>query len=146
MNVAQLKRFVADSAGRVVTGFHVRMNVAQLKRHPLSFSQLADSRFPRSNERGSIEARRPPLKVSHGSFGFHVRMNVAQLKPARSSILPVGGKCFHVRMNVAQLKPTIRMPPHIPFVGFPRSNERGSIEAMQLSPKYYSACEVSTFE
>ncbi len=37
-------------------GFHVRMNVAQLKEEELDVEGRHLGRFPRSNERGSIEA------------------------------------------------------------------------------------------
>ena len=88
--------------------FHVRMNVAQLKPALLVAPSEAFA-FPRSNERGSIEARcgcRPdagrrsrfPRSNERGSIeahrqleqaglwqGFHVRMDVAQLKPSTDS-------------------------------------------------------------
>ena len=56
MNVAQLKQLVAWSLRWVRHRFHVRMNVAQLKRNQAHLNSMMSESFPRSNERGSIEA------------------------------------------------------------------------------------------
>ena len=60
--------------------------------------------FPRSNERGSIEANEMITEPHDARAGFHVRMNVAQLKPQSNLHFRASKKGFHVRMNVAQLK------------------------------------------
>ena len=39
--------------------------------------------FPRSNERGSIEAKSLRPSTESGLISFHVRMNVAELKPVQ---------------------------------------------------------------
>src|SRR5437660_747601 len=105
MNVAQLKRD-ALYPGRERPGlrFHVRMNVAQLKRAGSLRDGLPAAEFPRSNERGSIEAGARESRPARARPRFHVRMNVAQLKLDRGvgDAQFAGG--FHVRMNVAQLK------------------------------------------
>ena len=63
MNVAQLKPLFLCFVHRLVSCFHVRMNVAQLKRR-IAVSQCHKiGEFPRSNERGSIEARRLEAKT-----------------------------------------------------------------------------------
>ena len=132
---------------------HVRMNVAQLKRQS-SFG-VPDMRtsFPRSNERGSIEAGLRPRRRAFRR-GSHVRMNVAQLKlrpqftnemrlplfprsnergsieaPRATELVFIGYQGSHVRMNVAQLKQVAHAREPAPLETFPRSNERGSIEA-----------------
>src|ERR1043165_5343460 len=104
MNVAQLKQFVGESVHPSMICSHVRMNVAQLK--PLSRETLRarSSRFPRSNERGSIEARRCPTRTACAASSSHVRMNVAQLKQHHLSATAGAYLRSHVRMNVAQLK------------------------------------------
>ncbi len=61
--------------------------------------------FPRSAERGSIEALASPSTLTPCAVSFHVRLSVAPLKPCGRVVLPV---------NEAM---------------FPRSAERGSIEA-----------------
>ena len=43
--------------------------------------------------------------------------------------MPVISHCFHVRVNVAPLKPGRRYAP-AEIMEFPRSSERGSIEAL----------------
>ena len=58
MNVAQLKPMWADKTVNAPLGFHVRMNVAQLKRPQSADVGLVQVVFPRSNERGSIEAQK----------------------------------------------------------------------------------------
>ena len=62
--------------------------------------------------------------------GSHVRMNVAQLKqPVRSWQPRHDKRRSHVRMNVAQLKQVEGRQLRQSLAPFPRSNERGSIEA-----------------
>ena len=78
--------------------------------------------FPRSNERGSIEAF------------------------ARSFSEDKTRSSFHVRMNVAQLKRFGRMIKECVQALFPRSNERGSIEASARHPCRPRPAHVSTFE
>ena len=78
--------------------------------------------FPRSNERGSIEACSQRRRGNMRRRGFHVRMNVAQLKQ-------VSPADFSVRHHV-----------------FPRSNERGSIEAFCTIIQLPFLRPVSTFE
>ncbi len=68
------------------------------------------SLFPRSDERGSIEA---------GSL--------------RASLQGVS-TCFHVRMNVALLKLVVNNHSSRSIHKFPRSDERGSIEATRPFP------------
>ena len=63
MNVAQLKQETRGRLGLAYKGFHVRMNVAQLKRSLKEGIAAAFFVFPRSNERGSIEAMEPTSKV-----------------------------------------------------------------------------------
>ena|ERR1043165_351185 len=83
---------------------HVRMNVAQLKLLGRKHLELAEEMFPRSNERGSIEA----LKASSANATI-------SLFPRSNERGSIEADCFrkissattpssHVRMNVAQLK------------------------------------------
>ena len=129
MNVAQLKpRLGRDAGRRGRGGSHVRMNVAQLKRMSkrYTFADLVEFprsnergsieavsvcigvsslwRFPRSNERGSIEAASAHFNCFTSYARSHVRMNVAQLKPGRACLAGRVAGRSHVRMNVAQLK------------------------------------------
>src|SRR5437016_791059 len=80
------------------------MNVAQLKPDSLFFDLFDSLKFPRSNERGSIEAVGMLPHRRAGNSSFHVRMNVAQLKQSLSRRFRYILLSFHVRMNVAQLK------------------------------------------
>jgi hypothetical protein len=61
MNVAQLKLQGEGQRCSPRNRSHVRMNVAQLKHTLIKRETFVRSRFPRSNERGSIEA------ISHSS-------------------------------------------------------------------------------
>ncbi len=54
--MAQLKRHADSGISRVDIRFHVHLNVAQLKRVCDIASAPKTIRFPRSSERGSIEA------------------------------------------------------------------------------------------
>ena len=58
MNVAQLKRHGEPDRRARRQRFHVRMNVAQLKLDAAALVRDVIQEFPRSNERGSIEANR----------------------------------------------------------------------------------------
>ncbi len=70
-----------------------------------------DDQFPRSDERGSIEAFSNARRNLKRMARFHVRMNVALLKPnGGGDISARNGDGFHVRMNVALLK-------HLPQLG-----------------------------
>ena len=60
------------------------MNVAQLKLVKLVAVATVKILFPRSNERGSIEATSLTTVTLAALMGFHVRMNVAQLKRRQS--------------------------------------------------------------
>ena len=122
MNVAQLKLLETIERACKDSRFHVRMNVAQLKHSRLRVLCLRHLWFPRSNERGSIEAA-----ASH----------VPCLRAPR---------CFHVRMNVAQLKPARTRRAERSLSAFPRSNERGSIEALYSRAQPADESAVSTFE
>ena len=64
------------------------------------------------------------------SPGFHVRLGVASLKQQADAIkLKVRGRGFHVRLSVAPLKHTSLSRLRGSVAAFPRSTERGSIEA-----------------
>src|SRR5437868_3209636 len=71
--------FIAAPRSPVRSSFHVRMNVAPLKRYCNAPSETK-------------------------SGGFHVRMNVAPLKPLDATRQDFNDSSFHVRMNVAPLK------------------------------------------
>ena len=60
--------------------------------------------FPRSSERGSIEAK-DVSGVNHLVRSFHVRVNVAPLKRPNGVHERLFDQGFHVRVNVAPLKP-----------------------------------------
>ncbi len=74
------------------------MNVAQLKRiDPKKLSAEKDSRFPRLNERGSIEANSLSLLVLCGSWRFprlNERGSIEALGLSAGDNLRIGG--FHV--------------------------------------------------
>src|ERR1043165_236937 len=133
MNVAQLKRLSRLRSLRQESRSHVRMNVAQLKRQTRSAAPLQTGAFPRSNERGSIEA--PQALPSHTCCLRFPRSN------ERGSIEALPGRRgrgwrfrrSHVRMSVAQLKPVDTNLADGSILAFPRSNERGSIEAERLA-------------
>ena len=137
--------------------FRVRKNAASLKHVAVASYTRGDAPFPRSKERGLIEADGYYGASAVGAFPFRVRKNAASLKPHRRARLPIethafprskerglieanawsGSKTvsasFRVRKNAASLKP-IPGPggPVIPRSDFPRSKERGLIEAPPL--------------
>src|SRR2546429_204979 len=61
--------------------------------------------------------------------GFHVHSNVAPLKPMCYRPFTINYRGFHVHSNVAPLKPFIKRQRQGIRARFPRSFERGSIEA-----------------
>ena len=132
--------------------------------------QTDEFEFPRSFERGSIEAI--SLTVSIIWIGpsfhvrlsvaplkhrltialllllpgrFHVRLSVAPLKPSTNRAREAGRLRFHVRLSVAPLKPAIVQDYKLAANEFPRSFERGSIEASVSDDSGVAACRVSTF-
>src|SRR5215510_12087190 len=84
--------------------FHVRKDVAPLKRVSPARDAARGRSFPRSEGRGSIEATTP--------------------RPPPTTI-----RRFHVRKDVAPLKQVIGEAPQPRDTAFPRSEGRGSIEA-----------------
>ena len=60
--------------------FHVQLNVAPLKRHQGARHEPPAVVFPRSIERGSIEAMSMTVKPGATGVSFHVQLNVAPLK------------------------------------------------------------------
>ncbi len=105
------------------------MNAAPLK-HVRSRNRSLDCiAFPRSYERGPIEATRFLCGLHPHPRPFRVPMNAAPLKPRHDSHRRHGNGTFRVPMNAAPLK---RLPCKRCGCGthrFPRSYERGPIEA-----------------
>src|ERR1041385_2395837 len=66
-------------------------------------------------------------------------MNVAQLKPAFTGDVTSSAGSSHVRMNVAQLKRCLHLQVSQRNQPFPRSNERGSIEAVSAAGRMWGA-------
>ena len=97
------------------------MNVAQLKPFRLSNLGLVCGVFPRSNERGSIEA--PDARQYQDDGDEFPRSN------ERGSIEAIENSM-----------------PTVAGVAFPRSNERGSIEASLVPVRWNRLYGVSTFE
>ncbi len=129
MNVAQLKLSGAALCRRRGERFHVRMNVAQLKHNPFSqFCHTLNS-FPRSNERGSIEAHRrfEPVKPDDEFPRSNERGSIeAQPGIACSG---VGSYTFPRSNERGSIEAPRIYPRSSQGARFPRSNERGSIEA-----------------
>ena len=111
--------------------------------------------FPRSAERGSIEAVIRPLASSITRAGFHAQLSVAPLKlkvtkdngatvcsfHAQLSVAPLkrigplsvernASAGFHAQLSVAPLKLASGSLNDGLLITFPRSAERGSIEAL----------------
>ena len=109
------------------------MNVAQLKFFNRLTTVQRTAMFPRSNERGSIEAlKRSRVWMILRMFPrSNERGSIEALwdNDAQEGII----QRFHVRMNVAQSK--LVCPHRLRRAGnrFPRSNERGSIEGVAES-------------
>ena len=85
--------------------------------------------FPRSNERGSIEA---PQGLIYGTIVRWFPRSNERGSIETQTYMPQAAQeyiSFHVRMNVAQLKRKWHGLDGRRLCGFPRSNERGSIEA-----------------
>ena len=122
MNVAQLKPDWPGSTGSGRVSFPRSNERGSIEAFVAEDAREVNGGFPRSNERGSIEARTSAAGMRYGSAGFHVRMNVAQLKRVAFAVLAGN-----------------RQP-------FPRSNERGSIEASLDATGGNFQIGVSTFE
>ncbi len=103
-NAASLKPADYDAVKAVLAAFRVRKNAASLK-------------------------LLPPHRTNRGHAAFRVRKNAASLKPCHSVVFMTKLHPFRVRKNAASLKR------HSGRVGdwchgvFPRSQERGLIEA-----------------
>ena len=83
--------------------------------------------FPRSTERGPIEASAPLSRASR-SCAFRVQQNAAPLKRFCLLVVIVFLVAFRVQQNAAPLKPSFDAF-CLPNPDFPRSTERGPIEA-----------------
>src|SRR5207237_34907 len=108
--------------------FHAQLSVAPLKRQHCSESFTHRVTFPRSAERGSIEAFIGSIRIARfakfqrsaerGSIEatlqlralqisqahFHAQLSVAPLKPSNITRASTSGKHFHAQLSVAPLK------------------------------------------
>ena len=87
-------------------------------------------KFPRSIERGSIEAFWPFEPGRGGVRRFHAQLSVAPLKLFLSTLLRAPDNRFHAQLSVAPLKHSVFSDASTEGRAFPRSIERGSIEAL----------------
>ncbi len=88
--------------------------------------------FPRSIERGLIEAVGPWIKIGLAPFAFRVQLNAASLKQHGYPLPGTTAAPFRVQLNAASLKPLIKLFTMRSRRCFPRSIERGLIEATGL--------------
>ena len=100
--------------------------MAPLKRMHRASARSRPAWFPRSEGRGSIEARSGAAGTPRWKTRFHVRKDVAPLKPHDGEARQLSR--FHVRKDVAPLK-RAHGAPVLSAARFPRSEGRGSIEA-----------------
>ena len=108
------------------------MSAAPLKRDDHLHNDAVLDEFPRSNERGPVEAC--VLPASHPPRGSFPRSNErgpveATKRYCRKS--PPRGN-FRARMSAAPLKPPVSRHNFRAGFRFPRSNERGPVEASFL--------------
>jgi len=88
----------------MVTRFHAQLSVAPLKHPDGPRQRITPPMFPRSAERGSIEALGWAGWITSKTRGFHAQLSVAPLKLnslQRAAFPPVR---FHAQLSVAPLK------------------------------------------
>ena len=89
----------------------------------------ASSTFPRSKERGLIEAVCFTIGWISVELPFRVRKSAASLKPGSLGTNTGLGETFRVRKSAASLKRVLVLVARLQLDDFPRSKERGLIEA-----------------
>ncbi len=85
--------------------------------------------FPRSYERGSIEASPHRLPKTARWRCFHVHMNVALLKRVPGDLKHIADGEFPRSYERGSIEAAHQVPTRLRLAAFPRSYERGSIEA-----------------
>ena len=108
--------------------FRVRKNAASLKPSIDLGLRRRVADFPRSKERGLIEADCGRCQ-GRWSRAFRVRKNAASLKLTTAFQVFTRNLAFRVRKNAASLKLRLGCPYRSVESRFPRSKERGLIEA-----------------
>ncbi len=100
--------------------------------------------FPRSHERGPIEAwcARLAARIVESFPRSHER---GPIEATRRNRRPTCGPCFRVLMNAAPLKQIVTKGVGGDPGGFPRSHERGPIEAIATSRRTRRPPTVSAF-
>jgi len=127
-NAAPLKPSVPIDDCIAAIPFRVQQNAAPLKPECQATRRKMTGRFPRSTERGPIEATLRTLERSR-RVAFRVQQNAAPLKPLSFQFGSVNQVTFRVQQNAAPLKPAYAESVRGVVQPFPRSTERGPIEA-----------------
>ena len=96
---------------------------------PVQAQCVTHTHFPRSSERGSVEAWQVPEKPRLLRAAFRVLRNAAPLKPDLGMVVEGQDPPFRVLRNAAPLKPAYFGQSATRLGSFPRSSERGSVEA-----------------
>ncbi len=91
--------------------------------------------FPRSKERGPIEARGLADEPVLGPVNFRARKSAAPLKHLTHESQRLHHRDFRARKSAAPLKPRAAASPRERVAVFPRSKERGPIEARPTTPR-----------
>ncbi len=90
--------------------FRVQTNAAPLKLRYIGEAGSSNDNFPRSNERGSIEACRRRIQRIRPQVAFRVQTNAAPLKPTYAGGAVASVTAFRVQTNAAPLKPGASVP------------------------------------
>jgi len=105
------------------------MIAAPLKQDVVAQLRAAEGGFPRSDDRGPIEACNG-RRVCIPSTDFRDQMIAAPLKRRAFGVRPLGSTDFRDQMIAAPLKPACGSWAAALSSSFPRSDDRGPIEAM----------------
>ena len=121
------------------------MNVAQLKRISRKAASRITAWFPRSNERGSIEAK-TYLAGAYRLFKFPRSNERGSIEAPQHPLKRRDGEAFPRSNERGSIEAFRRRKPDLLLSEFPRSNERGSIEAAPIDERTAHIHAVSTFE
>ena len=145
LSAAPLKRAVILPLPPRAVDFRAHLSAAPLKQLPLASAERWGSIFPRSSERGPIEALGILTMLSTVGNYFRAHLSAAPLKLANQ----IAG-----RRNVTGFPRSSERGPiearesscplaHLAHGGFPRSSERGPIEAQTM--RYRSSRRILNF-
>ena len=122
--------------------FRAHVSAAPLKQYKEFCLPSSGSKFPRSRERGPIEADRRWAQGWWFGWYFRAHVSAAPLKRRMHAACSHHAKDFRAHVSAAPLKPPASRRGQRSTATFPRSRERGPIEARKrtscaISPKRF---------